>query len=225
MRGLRASIDRPNGSVLAIEDVSLSIAPGEIVGLVGETGSGKSLTALSIMQLLRRPVRLAGGTVDLDGARLTDLSSKQMRAIRGAQIGMVFQDPMTALNPYQSVGTQLAETISLRRKLRRRPMRALIVELLTEVGIVNPALRIDQFPHELSGGTQQRVMIAMALANRPKLLVADEPTTGLDATVQAQILALIKELAVSRQHGRADDHARPGRGRGGQPPDRGDVRR
>ena len=199
--GLHTVIDWPKRTLTAVQDVSLSVGPGEVVAVVGETGSGKSLTALSIMRLLRHPVRLAAGTIDLDGQRLTDLSARQMREIRGAQVGMIFQDPMTALNPFHTVGQQLAETITLRRPMPKKELRRLIVELLTEVGIVNPAMRIDQYPHELSGGTQQRVMIAMALANRPKLLIADEPTTGLDATVQAQILALIAKLAADREMG------------------------
>ena len=199
--GLHAVIDRPKHTMTAVQDVSLSVGAGEVVAVVGETGSGKSLTALSIMRLLRHPVRLAAGTVELDGQRLTDLSAREMREIRGAQIGMIFQDPMSALNPFHTVGQQLAETITLRRTMPKKQLRQLIVELLTEMGIVNPAMRIDQYPHELSGGTQQRVMIAMALANRPKLLIADEPTTGLDATVQAQILALIAKLSADREMG------------------------
>ncbi len=199
--GLNTVIDRPKQTMTAVQDVSLSVGTGEIVAVVGETGSGKSLTVLSIMQLLRHPVRLAAGTVELDGRQLTGMSPRQMREIRGAQIGMIFQDPMTALNPFHTVGQQLAETITLRRPMPKKELRQLIIDLVAEVGIVNPAMRVDQYPHELSGGTQQRVMIAMALANRPKLLIADEPTSGLDATVQAQILALIARLAADREMG------------------------
>ncbi|MTD15766.1 dipeptide ABC transporter ATP-binding protein [Nakamurella sp. YIM 132087] len=198
---LHTVIDRRGRSTSAVDGVSLTVAPGEVVALVGETGSGKSLTALSVLRLLRAPVRLASGRITFDGKDLATMSPRQVRAVRGNGIGMVFQDPMTALNPYHTVGAQLAETIRLHRRVPRAELQPLMVSLLTEVGIVNPALRLTQYPHELSGGTQQRVMIAMALANRPKLLIADEPTTGLDATVQAQILELIKDLAAARDMG------------------------
>ena len=199
--GLETVITKGGKRTAAVDGVSLSVEAGEIVAIVGETGSGKSLTALSVLRLLRHPVEIGAGTVILDGQNLTTLSNKELRQIRGGGIGMIFQDPMTALNPYHTVGKQLAETIRLRNRLGRGEMRAKIVGLLTEVGIVNPGMRIDQYPHELSGGTQQRVMIAMALANEPKLLIADEPTTGLDATVQAQILQLLRDAAASRKMG------------------------
>lgn len=199
--GLTTVIDRRGRRMTAVEDISLRIGAGQVLAVVGETGSGKSLTALSVLGLLRSPVSLAAGEVRLEGTDLARLPAKQRRRIRGGKIGMVFQDPMTALNPYHTVAEQLTEAIRLHRRVPRARLREHLRELLSEVGIVNPELRLKQYPHELSGGTQQRVMIAMALANRPQLLVADEPTTGLDATVQAQILTLIGNLARSRQMG------------------------
>nr|BFE56179.1 ABC transporter ATP-binding protein [Dactylosporangium thailandense] len=184
-----------------VRGVDLDIAPGEIVGIVGETGSGKSLSALSVLRLLNHPVRITGGQVLFDGTDLTGLPERRLRAVRGGRIGMIFQDPMTALNPYHRVGDQIVEAIREHRPVGRAEAHAEAVRLLGEVGIVDPAGRARQFPHELSGGMRQRAMIAMALANRPALLIADEPTTGLDVTIEAQILALVKDL--NRRHGMA----------------------
>jgi peptide/nickel transport system ATP-binding protein len=198
---LRTEIVRGRDRAVAIDGISLTVHRGEVVALVGESGSGKSLTALSVLRLLRDPVRVTKGSVRLDGVDLLGLTDRQMRAVRGSEVGMIFQDPMTALNPFHTVEKQIAETLDLHGSLSRGQMRARTLELLGEVGIVNPRLRMTQFPYELSGGTQQRVMIAMAMANNPKLLVADEPTTGLDATVQAQIMLLVKRLAADHDAG------------------------
>jgi peptide/nickel transport system ATP-binding protein len=198
---VRTVIRKRGESVAAVDGVSFEVAAGEVVAIVGETGSGKSLTALSVLRLLREPVRLESGTVSLRGRDLASMSPSAVRRVRTSQIGMVFQDPMTALNPFMTVHHQLAETIRLNSKLSKQAVTEKILKLLGDVGIVDPALRAEQYPHELSGGTQQRVMIAMALANEPTLLIADEPTTGLDATVQAQILQLIRQAAIDRQMG------------------------
>jgi len=200
-RDLRTVIARGQDRHPAIDGITFDVNPGEIVALVGESGSGKSLTALSVLRLLKGAVQNDGGTVTVGGRDLLGLSAKEMRAVRGSEIGMIFQDPMTALNPFQTIETQVAETLRLHGEWSKAALRERILTLLTEVGIVNPPMRMKQYPYELSGGTQQRVMIAMALANEPKLLIADEPTTGLDATVQAQIMVLIKRLAADHGTG------------------------
>ena len=197
VRDVTVTITKGRRQTDAVTGIDFDVAAGEIVAIVGETGSGKSLSALSVLQLIRNPVRLARGSVLLQGQDLTDLKPADLRRVRGGDIGMIFQDPMTALNPFHTVGQQIGEAMTVHRKLSKVAVREKTLRLLGDVGIVNPKQRIDQYPHELSGGTQQRVMIAMALANEPKLLIADEPTTGLDVTVQAQILRLIREAAVS----------------------------
>ncbi|WP_439578977.1 ABC transporter ATP-binding protein [Elioraea sp.] len=185
--------------VQAVESVSLTISAGETVALVGESGSGKSLTALAIAGLLPKPAaRLVAGRVRLQDRDLTRLTETELRSIRGDRIGMIFQEPMTALNPLTRVGRQIGESLRIHRGLTRTAAARRAVELLTEVRIPDPARRAAQFPHEMSGGMRQRAMIAMALACEPGLLIADEPTTALDVTVQAQILALIAELQERR---------------------------
>jgi microcin C transport system ATP-binding protein len=177
----------------AVRGVSLEIAKGETAALVGESGSGKSVTALSVVRLLPANAEL-GGSILFEGRNLLAASDREVRAVRGDRISMIFQEPMTSLNPLHSIERQVSEVVVLHRGLSRRAARARVLELLEQVGIDNPAGRLEAFPHQLSGGQRQRVMIAMALANEPDLLIADEPTTALDVTVQAQILELLKRL-------------------------------
>ncbi len=178
----------------AVRGVSLSVKKGETLGIVGESGSGKSVTALSILRLIASPGRITGGQILFDGEDLLTLPEKQMRAVRGAKIAMVFQDPMTALNPTLTVGDQIAETILAHQKVSRTEAREMALDWLTRVRVSLPERRMRQYPYELSGGMRQRVMIAIAFSCRPALLLADEPTTALDVTVQAQILDLMDEL-------------------------------
>ncbi len=178
----------------AVRGVSFGVKRGETLGIVGESGSGKSVTVLSILRLIASPGRITGGQIFFDGADLLTLSERQMRGVRGARIAMVFQDPMTALNPTLTVGDQIAETISAHQKVSPREARAQALDWLTRVRVSLPERRMRQYPHELSGGMRQRVMIAIAFSCRPALLLADEPTTALDVTVQAQILDLMDEL-------------------------------
>jgi oligopeptide/dipeptide ABC transporter ATP-binding protein len=187
------------GLVRAVDGVSFYIDKGELLGLVGESGCGKSITALSVMRLIAPPGKIVGGEISFDGKNLLKLSDSEMRAIRGDDIAMIFQDPMTSLNPVFTVGEQIAEALRLHRKLSRKAARAGAIEAMREVSIPDPARRIDDYPHQLSGGMRQRVMIAMALACDPKLLIADEPTTALDVTIQAQILELLDELRKNRE--------------------------
>ncbi len=177
-----------------LSNVSFNVGKGEIVGVVGESGCGKSLTALAIIGLLGDNVRITGGTITLDGERISSLSSTQMRKIRGSRIGMIFQEPMVALNPLMRVGRQVKEVLVIHAIGNRKSRKARVLELFRQVGLPDPKLRYRQFPHQLSGGMRQRVMIAMALAAEPKLLIADEPTTALDVTVQAQILDLLEDI-------------------------------
>ena len=187
-------------SFVATKGISFDIAPGETLALVGESGSGKSVTALSILKLLPPWVTIEG-KIALDGQNLVTATTQQLRAVRGNDVGMIFQEPMSSLNPVHTVGKQIGEVLSLHQGLRQTAAHKRTLELLAEVGIPDPESRVDDYPHQLSGGQRQRVMIAMALANNPKLLIADEPTTALDVTVQAQILLLLKKL--QRQHGMA----------------------
>jgi peptide/nickel transport system ATP-binding protein len=184
-----------DGIVRAVDGVSFSVGQGETLAVVGESGCGKSVTSLSILRLVASPPgRIVAGRVRFQGKDLLELSEREMRDIRGNDISMIFQEPMTSLNPVLTVGRQITETLTLHRGLDRAAARARAIEMLRLVGIPEPARRIEQYPHELSGGTRQRIMIAMALACDPKLLIADEPTTALDVTVQAQILDLLRQL-------------------------------
>ncbi|HLL71810.1 MAG TPA: ABC transporter ATP-binding protein [Pyrinomonadaceae bacterium] len=187
------------GVVRSVDGVSFHLDRGELLGLVGESGCGKSVTALSVMRLVAPPGKIVAGEIWFDGEDLRAASENRMREIRGDDIAMIFQDPMTSLNPVYTVGEQIAEALRLHRKLSRRDARAAAVEAMQEVAIPDPARRADDYPHQLSGGMRQRVMIAMALACDPKLLIADEPTTALDVTIQAQILELLDGLRKSRE--------------------------
>lgn len=195
VNNLVTEFDTDEGRVRAVDNISFELYEGETLGIVGESGCGKSVTALSIMRLLPQPMgQIAGGEVLMRGKDLTRLPIKDMEKIRGASIGMVFQEPMTALNPVHTIGRQLAEVLLLHKKISKHDALRESVELLDLVGIPSPDIRIGEFPHQLSGGMRQRVVIAMALACKPALLIADEPTTALDVTIQAQILDLIKQL-------------------------------
>jgi oligopeptide/dipeptide ABC transporter ATP-binding protein len=193
---LSAAFDNENGRLRAVEDVSLTLKAGRILGLVGESGCGKSVTALSIMRLLPRPAGvIEGGGIHLNGQDLVGLPADQMQKIRGGRIAMIFQEPMTALNPVQRIGRQLLEVFEMHRpELDGAGRTAKAVQLLARVGIPEAAERMGAYPHQISGGMRQRVMIAMALAGKPDVLIADEPTTALDVTIQAQILELILDL-------------------------------
>lgn len=190
----RLSFFTPAGEVKALNDVSIHLNDGEVLGIVGESGSGKSVTAYSLMGLTAYPGKLVGGTIDFNGHRINDLSEKEFRKIRGNEVSIIFQDPMTSLNPVYTIGNQIMEVILLHTDKNKEQARARAKELLELVGINEPEKRLKQYPHELSGGMRQRVMIAIALACEPKLLIADEPTTALDVTIQAQILDLIRDL-------------------------------
>ncbi|MBR0172353.1 MAG: ABC transporter ATP-binding protein [Lachnospiraceae bacterium] len=190
----RLSFFTPAGEVKALNDVSLTLREGEVLGIVGESGSGKSVTAYSLMGLTAHPGKLIGGTLDFNGHRINDMTEAEFRKMRGNEVSIIFQDPMTSLNPVYTVGNQIEEVILLHTGKSRREAHERARELLTLVGINEPEKRLKQYPHELSGGMRQRVMIAIALACEPKLLIADEPTTALDVTIQAQILELMMEL-------------------------------
>lgn len=187
------------GLVRAVDGVTFHIDSGELLGVVGESGCGKSITALSIMRLISPSGKIVGGEIVFDGKNLLKLSDAEMRQIRGDDIAMIFQDPMTSLNPVFTVGEQIAEALRLHRNLSRKAARAAAIQAMSEVAIPDPVRRVDDYPHQLSGGMRQRIMIAMALACDPKLLIADEPTTALDVTIQAQILELLDELRRSRE--------------------------
>ena len=191
---LTAGFDINGRFVPAVIDVSFQVSAGETLCLVGESGSGKSVTALSIIRLVQPPGRIARGTVRLNGRDLMALSEREMQHVRGAEIGFVFQEPMTALNPVFTLGSHLEETLRAHDRATRRTARTRAIELLDAVSIPEPQRRVDEYPHQLSGGLRQRALIALALACEPKLLVADEPTTALDVTIQAQILELLREL-------------------------------
>jgi peptide/nickel transport system ATP-binding protein len=200
VRDLRVTIARPGGDVAAVDGVSFQVERGRVLGLVGESGCGKSLTALALLQLLP-PIARLQGSVRLNGRELVGLPDAALRPLRGAELAMIFQEPMTALNPVMTVGAQVAEAVTAHRPLGRRAAWAHAVDLLARVGIAEPARRARDYPHQLSGGMRQRVMIAMAIACEPKVLIADEPTTALDVTIQAGILELLRELRT--EHGMA----------------------
>ena len=202
VRDLRTVFATDEGIARAVDGISFDVARGEIVGVVGESGSGKSVAALSILRLIRPPGRIEPGSqIDFDGLDLLRLDERSLRAVRGRRIAMVFQEPMTALNPVYTVGAQIAEVVRVHERTRRSAAWARAVEMLRQVGLADPAERARQYPHELSGGTRQRVMMAMALVLRPAVLIADEPTTALDVTVQAQLLTLLADF--QRQLGMA----------------------
>lgn len=194
VKDLRTSFFTDAGEVHAVNGLSFALDKGKVLGIVGESGSGKSVTAYSILQILTDPGRITGGQVLYKGDDIVKFSEKQMRALRGDKISIIFQDPMTSLNPTFSIGDQLEEAIRLHTPRSRKAARARAVEMLTLVGVNEPEKRVRQYPHELSGGMRQRVMIAMALACEPDVLIADEPTTALDVTIQAQILELMQSL-------------------------------
>ncbi|MNU29169.1 Oligopeptide transport ATP-binding protein OppD [compost metagenome] len=191
---LTTCFDGDETTVVAVDKLSFDLLPGETLGLVGESGCGKSVTSLSIMRLLRAPGRVAGGSIEFDGRDLLALPEKAMRAIRGNQISMIFQEPMTSLNPVITVGKQISESLMLHQGLSRREALKQAEALLDLVQISDPARRVREYPYQLSGGMRQRAMIAMALACQPKVLIADEPTTALDVTIQAQILHLLRDI-------------------------------
>jgi peptide/nickel transport system ATP-binding protein len=201
VRHLRVEFPTRRGTLVALDDISFDIAPGEILGVVGESGAGKSLTGSAIIGLLDPPGRIAGGEIRFDGRRIDNLRYEAMRKVRGRSIGAVFQYPLTSLNPLYTIGRQLVETIQTHLAVSADEARKRAIRLLEETGIPAAAQRIDQYPHQFSGGMRQRVVIALALAAEPKLIVADEPTTALDVSIQAQIIALLKRLV--REHGAA----------------------
>ena len=198
---LRVELPTRRGVLTAIDDISFAIAPGEVLGVVGESGAGKSLTGAAIIGLLEPPLRIAGGRITLAGRRIDNLPSEAMRRIRGREIGAIFQDPLTSLNPLYTIGRQLVETIRTHLDLSPAAARDRTLALLREVGIAGAEARIDHYPHQFSGGMRQRVVIALAIAADPRLIIADEPTTALDVSIQAQIIALLKRLC--RDHGTA----------------------
>jgi peptide/nickel transport system ATP-binding protein len=194
VRNLRVEFNTRRGTLVAIDDVSFDIAPGEVLGVVGESGAGKSITGTAIIGLLEPPGRIAGGEILLEGARIDNLAPEAMRKIRGRRIGAIFQDPLTSLNPLYTIGQQLTETIRTHLPMNAAQARARAIELLGEVGIPAPERRVDHYPHQFSGGMRQRVVIALALCANPQLIIADEPTTALDVSIQAQIIQLLKRL-------------------------------
>jgi len=193
--GLKTHFDTDDGLVRAVDDISFRIDRRQTFAVVGESGCGKSVTALSVMRLIPTPPgEIVAGRINLAGRELLDLTESQMQKVRGKDVAMIFQEPMTSLNPVYTVGNQIVEAVTLHQGLRRRRARALAIEMLDRVGIPEPAQRVREYPHQMSGGMRQRVMIAMALSCNPQLLIADEPTTALDVTIQAQILDLLSEL-------------------------------
>lgn len=198
VRNLRVEFPSRAGTLVAVDDISLSIMRGEVLGVVGESGAGKSMTGMAILGLIEPPGRIAAGEIHLKGERIDGLSDRALEAIRGRRIGATFQDPLTSLNPLFTVGAQLAETIRLHLRLGKAEARARALALMREVGIPAAESRIDHYPHQFSGGMRQRIVIALALAGEPELIIADEPTTALDVSIQAQILALLKRLCRER---------------------------
>jgi len=198
---LSIAFDTRHGLLSAVDSISFSLVSGEILGVVGESGAGKSLTGSAIIGLIEPPGRIVGGQILFEGNRIDNLVREQMRRIRGKKIGSIFQDPLTSLNPLYTIGRQLTETIQTHLNLDRAQARSNAIELLADVGIPAPDKRIDHYPHQFSGGMRQRVVIALALCANPKLVIADEPTTALDVSIQSQIIALLKKLC--RVHGTA----------------------
>ena len=201
VRNLQVEFATRHHTLRAIDGVSLEIAKGEVLGVVGESGAGKSVTGLAVIGLIDPPGRISGGEIHLSGLRIDNLPAEEIRKIRGKRIGIIFQDPLTSLNPLYRIGDQIIETIRTHTSLSEAAARKRAIDLLAEVGIPAPDKRIDGYPHEFSGGMRQRVVIALAICAEPELIIADEPTTALDVSVQAQIIALIKRLG--RDHGTA----------------------
>jgi peptide/nickel transport system ATP-binding protein len=201
VKHLRVEFPTRRGVLTAVDDINLTIAPGEVLGVVGESGAGKSLTGAAIIGLLEPPGRIAGGEILLNGRRIDNLPYNEIRKVRGREIGAIFQDPLTSLNPLYSIGRQIIETIQTHLPLNAQQARQRAIDLLKEVGIPAAEKRIDHYPHQFSGGMRQRVVIALALCANPKLIIADEPTTALDVSIQAQIITLLKKLC--RDHGTA----------------------
>jgi peptide/nickel transport system ATP-binding protein len=201
VKNLRVEFPTRRGTLVAVDGISFSIAPGEVLGVVGESGAGKSLTGAAVIGLLDPPGRIAAGEILLEGKRIDNLKHDEMRRVRGRRIGAIFQDPLTSLNPLYTVGEQLVETIRTHLDVGATEARDRALALLREVGIPAPEARIDHYPHQFSGGMRQRVVIALALCAEPRLIIADEPTTALDVSIQAQIIQLLKKLA--RDHGTA----------------------
>ena len=196
---LKVSFFTPAGEVKAVDGISYEIRRSEVIGIVGESGSGKSVEAYAIMGLLQSPGRVVGGSIQLDGENILSYNKKQMQELRGGRISMIFQNPMTSLNPVYTIGNQIREALWAHRSVSRKEANARVFDILNLVGINNPEKRIKQYPHELSGGMRQRVMIALALICEPDLLIADEPTTALDVTIQAQILKLMRQIQAKTQ--------------------------
>jgi len=201
VNNLRVEFPTRRGVLTAVDDVSFTIDEGEVLGVVGESGAGKSITGAAIIRLIEPPGRIAGGEIRLNGRRIDTLPPEEMRRVRGRQIGAIFQDPLTTLNPLYSIGRQLVETMQTHLGLSDREARARAIRWLEDVGIPGAAQRIDSYPHQFSGGMRQRVVIALALCAEPRLVIADEPTTALDVSIQAQVIALLKRLC--REHGTA----------------------
>jgi len=199
VRDLRVEFPTRHGVLTALNDISFSVDKGERLGIVGESGAGKSVAAFAILNLLSRPGRIAGGSIVFEGQDLTRLSMNQMRKVRGDRISMIFQDPMMTLNPVLTIGTQMVETLKAHRKISDAEARGIAVQRLGEVKIPSPEKRLESYPHELSGGMRQRVVIAIALLTEPALIIADEPTTALDVTIQAEIMSLMLDLC--KTHG------------------------
>lgn len=194
IRNLKSHFFTAKGEVPAVDGVSIQVPSGKIIGIVGESGCGKSMTAMSVMGLLRHPGRVVDGTITLDGRDITHLNRKELSKVRGNEISMIFQEPMTSLNPVYPVGRQVREAILLHQKVSKEEAKQRVIDIFRQVGIPEPEKRYDSYPHQLSGGLRQRVMIGMAMVCKPKVMIADEPTTALDVTIEAQILRLMKKL-------------------------------